>query len=230
MPNNMTPADKMALTMAVYNNVFTSKANGIDIVTVRIVHANIVNGLPIISNNVRVGGEVNGRWFKNSATGLSTLRGFDIDIQTDNKILQLRFLEQNPDKTDVAGNLKVMANAARRGSKILWLINRKVQINGFLGRVQDGVFHASQDRAVVPVAAAQVVQPPTNNQAQVASRLPEGGMKYDIADRYEEEMVEQYEDQWDENSIPELEDAGIPDYVMQYYENMEPGNESEFAE
>jgi hypothetical protein len=222
MPNNMTAQEKMALTMTVFNNIFASKANGVDIVTIRIVHPNIVNGKPILNQaGQRVGGEVNGRWFKDSTTGQQTLRGFDIDVQTDNKILQLRFIEQNPNKVDNYGNLKPMANAARRGSKIMWLIDRRQQVNGFLGRVQDGVFHPSQDRAVAPVAKATpapvVPQPVPNVQAQVASQDPN-----------DEESADELP--WEEESVPDLPDMGIPEYVMKYYEDMEPGDEAEFGE
>jgi len=221
MPNNMTAQEKMALVMMAYNNIFGSKANGVDIITVKIVHPNIVNGKPILSNGQRVGGEIQGRWFKNGVTGESTLRGFDIDIQTDNKILQLRFIEQNPDKVDAQGHLKPMAVAARKGSKIMWLIDRKAKPgeNGFLARVQDGVFKPSQERAVAPVAKsapAPVVQPAQNVQRQVASQTAD------------EEIVEDLP--WEEDSIPDLSDDGIPESVMKFYADMEPGDEAEFGE
>lgn len=214
MPKNMTIAEKMALTMQIYSFIFASRANGLDIITMKIIHPNIVNGQPILNGNMRVGGLVNGRWFKDSTTGQETIRGFDVDLQTDGKILQLRFLEQNPNKVDDNGNLKPMANAARRGSKIMWLINRKTQVDSFLGRVQDGRFFPSQDRAIVSVAKAAIVQ--TIPQYQSASQEP---------DNEEMEILE-----WNEDAIPDLPDGEIPDSVMQYYANMEPENETQFTE
>lgn len=219
---SMTAQEKMALVMSIYNSIFTSKANGMDIVTVEVFHKNIVNGKPILDNNVRVGGCVNGRWFKDSSTGQSTLRGFDIDIQADGKILQLRFIEQNPNKMDNNGNLKPMANQARRGSKIMWIIDRKIQgFDAFLGNVQDGTFHPSQNKAVQPAAKPGPVpsrqQPAPVYQAQSASQEPE------------DEVVE--EPLWEEGSVPDLsEDLGIPEQVMKYYEEMEPGDEADFTE
>lgn len=101
-----------------------------------------------------------GRCFKNSTTGLLNLRGFDVSldigkVNPDGTIqpLNLRFLEQNPDKLDTAGNLKQTAVLARQGHQLMWVIQRDVQ-NGFLGKVMDGKWEASAPRAVYPSTGA----------------------------------------------------------------------------
>lgn len=120
----LTKEDKRAIVMTAYASIFTSKERGTDITRSRILHPAII------------GGGVSGRWFRNSATGQQTLRGFDMDIQLDpGKIAKLRLIEQNPNKHDSMGNLKPMAAAARAGTKIMWVIDRN---GGFLSKVQDG--------------------------------------------------------------------------------------------
>ena len=215
----MTLQERMALTMQIYNAMFNAKANGIDIVTVQIFNRCIVNGTPILDQNKqRVGGAVNGRWFKNSVTGEQTLRGFDIDIQvSDARIIQLRFIEQNPDKVDGGGKLKPMAIAARRGSKIMWLIDRKVKspANGFLGRVQDGRFMPTQERAVVP--AQKSAAPAAMPAKPVVAAAHYAG----------DEVVVEHSP-WEEGNIPEIPDIDIPEEVVKYYAEQEPGDEAEF--
>ena len=101
-----------------------------------------------------------GRCFKNSTTGFLNLRGFDVSldigkVNPDGTIqpLNLRFLEQNPDKLDNAGNLKQTSVLARQGHQLMWIIQRDVQ-NGFLGKVMDGKWEASAPRAVYPSTGA----------------------------------------------------------------------------
>ena len=90
----------------------------------------------------------NPRLFKNSETGQPTLRGIDVDLNIDEvNTIKLRLLEQNPDKKDYAGNLKTLANLARQGHQIMWIIDRTVKTNGFIGRIQDGEWIPNQDRA-----------------------------------------------------------------------------------
>jgi hypothetical protein len=102
-----------------------------------------------------IGGQIAGRTFKDSSTGLGTLRGFDIslDIGMKNpngtvKLLNLRFLEQNPNKTNAQGNLKENAILARAGNKIMWVIQNGIQ-NGFLGKLQNGEWIPSRPRAYI---------------------------------------------------------------------------------
>jgi hypothetical protein len=91
------------------------------------------------------------RVFKDSVTGESTLLGFDLPFLTGKKredgkdiINMVRVLEQNPNKMDQFGNLKTTALNARRGHKILWVINQDA--NEFVGRFQDGQFFQSKPK------------------------------------------------------------------------------------
>ena len=96
-----------------------------------------------------------------------TIRGFDIDLNIGDKVIQLRCLEQNPNKTDHLGNLKQNSLLAQQGHKIMWVILRN---GGFLGRIQDGVWHASEQRAYSPK------QPPVEtpaSQDRLASGIPD---------------------------------------------------------
>ena len=120
----LTNEQKKSIVMTAYASIFTSKERRTDITTVEIRHPAIVGGVK------------KGRWFKDSATGQLTLRGFDLDIQlAPGKVAQLRLIEQNPNKRDSMGNLKPMAAAARAGTKVMWVIDRN---GGFLSKVQDG--------------------------------------------------------------------------------------------
>jgi len=98
----------------------------------------------------------NPRMFKNSETGQHTLFGVDATLNLGNKELRLRMIEQNPDKRYPNGNLKKFANLARQGSQIVWVIN---QDGGFLGRVQDGKWHFSKERAYTEVAPTPTTMP-----------------------------------------------------------------------
>lgn len=148
----MTNAEKMAFIRMVADTIFVSKAANSNILTIAITHPNIV------------GGEQTGRWFTNSETGQMTIRGFDIDINDGVKILKLRFMEQNPDKTDGRGQLKWTANLARKGHRMMWVIDRVKQVDGFLGRLQDGEWIPSQERAYTTVNQQQSAPvPPMEN-------------------------------------------------------------------
>lgn len=103
--------------MGIYNTLFQSKQGNTDI-----------TAIGIITNM----GKFPGRWFVSQ-----TLRGFDVDINAGNRIVQIRCIEQNPNKTDNLGNLKPNANLARMGHKIMWVIDRQ---DSWLGRIQDGVW------------------------------------------------------------------------------------------
>lgn len=110
-----------------------------------------------------------GRMFKDSTTGLMSIRGFDVSLNTGKALngvvmpLNLRFIEQNPNKVDNNGNLKTFANLARQGHKIIWVINKDIP-NGFLGRVQDGQWIKSRDRAVYPANNQTTGLDQANNQ------------------------------------------------------------------
>ena len=202
----MTNEEKHSLIRNMYRVLFAIKAEGRDAVTVRVQNRYIVNGKPLIdANGVRVGGEVHGTMFKDSSTGEKTICGFDIDLQDGNKILQLRFIEQNPNKRNDAGQLKPMAIAARNGSKIMWVIDREAKTNNFLGRMQDGVWTKSNMQAVQKVSKVQNAVPGVVPVS--ASLIPNN-----------EEDVDELLDTLEE--IPEIED--MPDWLLEKYANEEP--------
>jgi hypothetical protein len=79
-----------------------------------------------------------------------TVRGIDLDVNDNGKILQLRFMEQNMNKKDSLGNLKQTSIRANNGEFIMWVVDRKPN-GGFLGSIQNGNWIASQMRAYAPV-------------------------------------------------------------------------------
>lgn len=147
----LTKEQKKVIAMTAYASIFTSKERKTDITTVEIRHPAIVGGVK------------KGRWFKDSATGQLSLRGFDLDIQlSPGKVIQLRMIEQNPNKVDSMGNLKPMAAAARAGVKVMWVIDRN---GGFLSKVQDGRVEKmnqpaySKNKSAVAPASTPSAQP-----------------------------------------------------------------------
>ena len=151
----MTNTERIAFLMQVYELIFTSKAQGTDPTTVALIHPNIA-----LDPSRYITGK--GRWFVDQ-----TIRGFDIDLNIGDKVIQLRCLEQNPNKTDHLGNLKQNSLLAQQWHKIMWVILRN---GGFLGRIQDGVWHASEQRAYSPK------QPPVEtpaSQDRLASGIPD---------------------------------------------------------
>ena len=111
-----------------------------------------------------------GRMFKDSTTRLLSLRGFEVSLNigktnVDGTIapLNLRFIEQNPNKLDHNGNLKTFANLARQGHKIIWVINKDLE-NGFLGRVQNDQWIKSTKRPVYPAGTQATGVDQHNNQ------------------------------------------------------------------
>jgi hypothetical protein len=101
--------------------------------------------LPIYHPNINnVSHTATGRSFKNQ-WGNRPLRGYDIDLLVDGKVVRLRFIEQNPDKKDGMGNFSTYAQLARQGHRIVWVINRDT--DEWPGRVQDGKWIPSQARA-----------------------------------------------------------------------------------
>lgn len=174
----------MNILMGIYNNLFQSKQSNTDITKV-----NIVTNM----------GTFPGRWFVSQ-----TLRGFDVDINAGDKIVQIRCLEQNPNKTDNAGNLKPNANLARMGHKIMWVIDRK---DSWLGRIQDGEWIPAFTPAVKSVSTLPVEQPSFQNQA--AQDVPEAYGQY-LADSIV--LMD----------APEISNGtDIPEYVLQSVSEME---------
>jgi hypothetical protein len=169
----MTNEEKMAVLKLIFNTLFQSKQQGTDITQV------------MMTTNV---GNFNGRWFSDN-----TLRGFDVSINLGTRIIDIRCVEQNPNKTDNKGNLKWTANLARQGHKIMWVIDRN---GGFLGRMQDEEWVPGFEPATQPAVQQPVQQNVQNAAAQTESL----------------ELEE----------LPELPNAAdIPDYVLQSVAEME---------
>jgi len=124
----------------------------------------------------------------------NTIYGIDVDLNLGDRIIQLRLMEQSPNKVDHNGNLKTFANLARQGHQIMWIIDQNA---GWLGRIQDGQWHASQDRATSPAQPTQAVEQNTGPATQNRSTNDE---------------------------IPDV-DIGIPEYVLRHYSEMEGPDE-----
>lgn len=165
----MNNQQKMELLLMLYRGIFQSKAQSTDITAMGVTSIHVVGGM------------ARGRWFVNG-----TLRGFDFDVHDGTKLLQLRMVEQNPNKTDRTafprGNRTYYANLAHQGHCIVWVIDRKPG-GSFLGRIQAGQWYASQERATFPATP--------QNQQTAAALVP---------------SVE---------GIPDIpNDTNIPDYVL----------------
>lgn len=171
----MTPQQQMELLLTAFNTIFTSKA------------VNTPAHEMVLQSQFIVGGSCRGRSFNDSTTGQPTLRGFDVDINTGNKIIQLRLLEQNPNKPSWSGKM------AAQGSKIMWVIDRKVQ-NGYLGRIQDGAWVQSNTPAVTN-------RPPQQQTYSAgASSFPHNDLQDVPPDEGFAEFVEHYD--FDEEDLP----------------------------
>ena len=129
----------------------------------------------------------------NNKFGFHKLRGCDIDIRTDEGIVKLRFIEQNPDKKDGMGNFTTYAQMARQGHKIVWVINRG--IDEWIGRVQDGKWIPNQIHAY---RTAQASATPNPRQAQ-----DQYGQEYSLNDG-----------QWI-NNLTNMAPGTIPDVLEQ---------------
>jgi len=139
-----------------------------------------------------INGRCRGRWFKNSVTGQATLRGFDIPLMINGQTITIRILEQNPNKGSE------YAKMARAGSKIAWIIN--TALDQFTGRIQDGQFYPARTPAYRP---AQPTQPATQ--------------QYQPTPQMNQFAQTQAASQTDDMEIPEVDQAGIPDFVLNYF-------------
>lgn len=176
----MNNDQRMNLLRTVFQAIFQSKAMNSDIKQV------------IIQTNT---GQFNGRWFVGG-----TLRGFDFSCNLGDRVISIRCLEQNPNKTDNFGNLKKFANLARQGHQIMWVINQND--NTWLGRMHNGEWHASFNTATQPASYSQPAQQGAYNPAASPDPyheyLNDGPQTVSIDD------------------LPELpNNVGIPDYVLQ---------------
>lgn len=129
----MTANQKMELIMVAFRKIFNNEDN-------------FQKFQPWILN-------LQPRMFKDSTTGLQTVPGIDVILDINEthpnstmKPKNLRFIAQNPNKRDNMGNLKENAILARAGHQIMWVIDKDVQ-NGFLGKIMDDKWVASQPRA-----------------------------------------------------------------------------------
>jgi len=145
----MTNQAKMEFIMDVYRLIFSLNPNDPGL-------HNSIQGVQMDPKWIPFLLFFQGRMFKDSTTGLLSLRGFEVSLNIgkmniDGTIapLNLRFIEQNPNKLDHNGNLKTFANLARQGHKIVWVINKDLE-NGFLGRVQNDQWIKSTKRPVYP--------------------------------------------------------------------------------
>jgi len=188
--------------MGIYNNLFQSKQSNTDITKV-----NIITNM----------GKFPGRWFVSQ-----TLRGFDVDINAGDKIVQIRCLEQNPNKTDNLGNLKPNANLARLGHKIMWVIDRK---GSWLGRIQDGAWVPAFETATKP---AQYNYNAPEHEARVDAAY--GHIDQDINDpnfhgipgTSGTPMANLAIENAMPQNLPEIpSNADIPEYVLQSVSEME---------
>jgi len=159
----MTNQAKMEFIMDVYRLIFSLNPNDPGL-------HNSIQGVQMDPKWIPFLLFFQGRMFKDSTTGLLSLRGFEVSLNIgkmniDGTIapLNLRFIEQNPNKLDHNGNLKTFANLARQGHKIVWVINKDLE-NGFLGRVQNDQWIKSTKRPVYPAGTQTTGVDQYNNQ------------------------------------------------------------------
>jgi hypothetical protein len=175
----MTNEERMNILRLVFSTIFQSKAMNSDITQV------------LLTTNT---GQWPGRWFVNN-----TLRGFDFTLNIGDRVISLRCLEQNPNKTDNYGNLKKYANLARQGHQIMWVIDRNT--NNFLGRMHNNEWHASFDPATQPANYQQ--------QASAGTNIPPASLNPSMNNSNSPEAISV-------DDLPEMPDGvGIPDYVLQ---------------
>jgi hypothetical protein len=133
----------------------------------------------------------NPRMFKNSVTQQYTLRGIDLDIHTGKALVQLRILEQNPDKTYPGGNtVKPLAQKARQGHRIAWAIDRNVD-NGWLGSLQDGEWIPATNPAYTTAAPEALNRPVEENlpvfpEEDIPESVIQAVMEMEMPDDFEE--------------------------------------------
>jgi len=170
----MTNEEKMAILKVIFNTLFQSKQLGTDITR------------EVITTNM---GNFAGRWYSNNE-----LRGFDVSINLGTRIIDIRCVEQNPNKLDAKGNLKWTANLARQGNQLMWVIDRN---GGFLGRIQNNDWIPGFEPATQPASYQQPAQQ---------------GAQYPAAQTESLELEE----------LPELPNAAdIPEYILNSVAEME---------
>jgi len=156
----MTNEQRMSLIKALYNLIFTGKSQSYPQWQVAPKPAGYESVITAWVPRAYVNG---------------TVRGIDIDINDGGKTLQLRFMEQNPNKCDKLGNLKETSIRARNGEFLMWVVDRKPG-GGFLGSIQNGTWIASQMRAYAPAQynAAGAVASQTEFTSENIPDIPSG--------------------------------------------------------
>ncbi len=130
----MTNQQRMSLIKSVYNLIFTCKSQSFQQWQLAPKPAGYESIITLWVPRTFVNG---------------TVRGIDININDNGRILHLRFMEQNLNKKDKMGNLSENAIRAHNGEFIMWAVDRKPE-GGFLGSIQNGTWIASQMRAYAP--------------------------------------------------------------------------------
>lgn len=122
----MNTQEQVKLLTDTATKIFTSKLHNTDITKAQ------------IATNA---GTFYGRMFANGI-----IRGFDIKVKDNTgKIVELRILEQNPNKTDKYNNLSQYAVLARQGKQIVWVIRKNPDT--FIAKIIDGKFEQIKPRA-----------------------------------------------------------------------------------
>ena len=165
----MTNAQKMALVQEIFRMIFASKQT---LTNDAWTHTPVPPAFAGFITGWQPRGFVKG-----------TVRGADVDVNIGNRILQLRFMEQNMNKTDNNGQLKQTAIRARNGECIMWVVDRTKQFNAFLGSIQNGNWMPSQDRAARPVSAVDGVIQAVSADGTMQT-LPAGVQTYEQARSY----------------------------------------------
>lgn len=164
----MTNEQRMAFLMHLESLIFASKAANTNMMQVRID--------PRWAPFIAMGGA--GRYFGQG------LRGFDVSLRLDGRVRTFRVLEQNPQKRDKSGfNFSQYAVLAQQGHKIVWIIDTTIQPNTFLGRIQDGQFVPSAQRATytaAPQPTTQAYTGPAYSQSVDTTDLPDVPVDMDI--------------------------------------------------
>jgi len=180
----MTNEQRMSFLRFIANTIFQSKAMNTDITKIT------------LTTNT---GNWPGRMFNGG------LRGYDFSLNLGDRTINLRCLEQNPNKTDNFGNLKKYAILARQGHQIMWVIDNKNNV--FLGRLQNNVWHAS----FVPATTAATYQQPVQQEIHAPAASQDPYMNY-----VQEDMPLEVDE------LPEIPDGiTVPDYVFEQIADMD---------
>lgn len=143
-----------------------------------------------------VGWPIKGKLFVNG-----TLRAIDINLNLASGTLQLRIMEQNPNKETYPGSgiLKPTALRAKRGERIMWVINQGT--GTWLGSIQNGQWVPSNKMATYP--------------AQTQAQIPPAQMTAGAAMEEDASLTDMADDFIDIGAIPDV-DINIDEFVQTY--------------